>query len=221
MTTHSSDVLGAYLIGALDDNEQQSAQNLVAENSPHVQAAISAWARILAALPFSLEPIAPPADLKKRLLDAISAEAAPASPQHEHAERAVAGKPAVESAHGVQVWKNWKRPAGPSDFFLQRGSEGEWEATAAPGVEVKKLFVDQKRGYATMVVRMAAGAAYPGHRHAGFEECYVLQGDLHVGDIVLHAGDYQRAEGGSIHGVQKTEQGCLLFIVSSLDDELL
>lgn len=220
MTTDQSDLLGAYLIGALDDKEQQPAQKLVAGNSPQVRAAISNWTRILTALPFSLGPVAPPADLKNRLLNAIGGEAAQAS--HEHQQTPVAGQSSAENAHDLQVWKNWKHPAaGPSDFFLQRSSEGEWEPTAAPGVEVKKLFVDEKRKYATMLVRMAAGTAYPGHRHAGFEECYVLQGDLHVGNIVMHSGDYQRAEGGSIHGVQKTEHGCLLFIVSSLEDELL
>ncbi|KAA0227269.1 hypothetical protein EDS67_16735 [candidate division KSB1 bacterium] len=221
MTTDYSDLLGAYLIGALDNDEQQPAKKHVAENSPLVRAVISNWTRILMALPCSLEPAAPPAGLKKRLLDAIRDEASQASLQHEHAEAPVTGKSAAENTRDVQIWKNWKRPAGPVDFFLQRGSEGEWETTAVPGVEVKKLFVDQKRSYATMLVRMAAGTAYPGHRHAGFEECYVLQGDLHVGDNVLHAGDYQRAEGGSIHGVQKTVHGCQLFIVSSLEDELL
>lgn len=221
MITDNNDLLGAYLIGALDDKEQQPAKKLVTENSPLVRAAISNWSRILTALPFSLEPVAPPADSKKRLLYAIDDEAAQVSRQHQQAEAPVAGKSAAENAGDVQVWKNWKRPSGPADFFLQRGSEGEWEPTAALGVEVKKLFVDEKRKYATMLVRMAVGTAYPGHRHAGFEECYVLQGDLHVGDIVLHPGDYQRAEGGSIHGVQKTKHGCLLLIVSSLEDELL
>jgi len=37
----------------------------------------------------------------------------------------------------------------------------------------------------------------------------------------MHAGDYQRVEVGSEHPVQSTENGCLLFIVSSLHDELL
>lgn len=218
MTTDKSELLGALLIGALDDNEQQSAKKLVAEDSPPVRAAISDWARVLTALPFSLELVAPPAALRERVLATIANEALgqakPVSGPEVH-------KPSAPGQHDVQVWKNWRRPAGPVDFYLQRENEGDWEATAVPGVEVKKLFVDQQRRYTTMLVRMAAGTAYPGHRHAGFEECYVLLGDLHVGDNVLHAGDYQRAEGGSIHGVQSTARGCLLFIVSSLEDELL
>jgi hypothetical protein len=49
----------------------------------------------------------------------------------------------------------------------------------------------------------------------------VLEGDLHVGDMVLHAGDYQCAITDSLHDVQHTEGGCVLFIVSSLRDEII
>jgi len=37
----------------------------------------------------------------------------------------------------------------------------------------------------------------------------------------MRAGDYQRMERGATHLVQSTQAGCLLFIVSSLQDELL
>jgi anti-sigma factor ChrR (cupin superfamily) len=77
-----------------------------------------------------------------------------------------------------------------------------------------------------MLVRMEAGTSYPAHRHAGFEECFVLAGDLEIegepGEAALEmrAGDYQRMEGGSRHARQSTRAGCLLFITSSREDEL-
>jgi anti-sigma factor ChrR (cupin superfamily) len=71
-----------------------------------------------------------------------------------------------------------------------------------------------------MLVRMDPGSSYPGHLHAGVEECFVLEGELRVGEEVLRRGDYQRADEGSEHGIQWTEKGCLLLIVSSQDDEL-
>ena len=70
-----------------------------------------------------------------------------------------------------------------------------------------------------MLVKMAAGARYPRHRHAAVEECYVIEGDLHVSGTVLLAGDYQRADMDSFHGVQWTENGCTAFIISSLQNE--
>jgi anti-sigma factor ChrR (cupin superfamily) len=102
-----------------------------------------------------------------------------------------------------------------------RAGEGEWEPTAAPGVKARTLHVDPARRYVTMLIRMEPGASYPGHRHADIEECYVLEGDLRVGGERLGAGDYQRADARSCHGVQSTEKGCLLLIVSSQEDEIV
>ncbi|HVR73044.1 MAG TPA: cupin domain-containing protein [Planctomycetota bacterium] len=108
-----------------------------------------------------------------------------------------------------------------SQITLRRAGEGDWEPTAAPGVSVKPLHVDSARRYVTMLVRMEPGSAYPDHLHAGAEECYVLQGDLRVGDETLRAGDYQHAPAGSEHEIQSTREGCLLLIVSSQDDKLV
>ena len=84
------------------------------------------------------------------------------------------------------------------------------------------LMFDAARRTATMLVRMLPGTQYPSHRHAEAEECLVLEGDLHVGaDLVMHAGDFQRAAKGSVHVPQFTVDGCLLLITSSLEDELL
>lgn len=161
------------------------------------------WSRLMRALPYTSELHAPPPELKQKVLAAV--------------RDAEAGAQAAT----VQLWKNWSAPQVEGDLIIQRKQEGQWEETGVTGVEVKRLFVDQNRNYVTMLVRMRPGSSYPGHRHGGFEECYVLQGDLSVGDTVLRAGDYQRAAGGSIHGEQSTRNGCVLFIVSSQQDELL
>jgi predicted ChrR family anti-sigma factor len=147
----------------------------------------------------STPPVAPPAELKRRLLSQIGLE--------------------KERAAKTQVWRTWKSTPA-SSLITVRSDEGEWQTTASPGVSVKPLWVDSERNYVTMLVRMAAGSSYPGHLHAGVEECLVLQGDLQVAGQELHSGDYQRAELGSEHGVQATRDGCLLLIVSSQHDSL-
>lgn len=173
---------------------------LTEEHAP--EASLTDWPRMLRALPYTSEVQAPPPELKQKVLAAVrDLETGAAAP--------------------VQLWKNWSAPQTEGDLIIQRKQEGQWEETGVTGVEVKRLFVDQSRNYVTMLVRMHPGSSYPGHRHGGFEECYVLQGDLSVGDTVLRAGDYQRAAGGSIHGEQSTQNGCVLFIVSSQYDELL
>lgn len=130
----------------------------------------------------------------------------------------------VSSDAGIQVWRRWAEDGSDivDGFALVRSTTASWEPTGIEGVDVKQLFVDRVNDRATMLVRMAPGTVYPGHRHAAFEECFVVQGDLRIGDDVeMNAGDYQRAEKGSVHPAQSTRGGCLLLIVSSFSDELI
>ena len=133
----------------------------------------------------------------------------------------VKSEPAADARVPAQVWKRWQ-PDALADFALVRGDESSFEPTDIAGIRVRRLFVDEEADRITMLVRMDAGTSYPAHRHAGVEECYVLQGDLWIGaELELHAGDYQRMELGSRHVVQSTRKGCLLLIASSQHDELL
>jgi anti-sigma factor ChrR (cupin superfamily) len=153
-------------------------------------------------LAYDAPPAAPPAGLRERVLAACTNAARP---------DAVA-----------RVWRDWTPlPAAARDgIAIVRADEGVWESVL-PGVAVKRLSLDSEHRTATMLVRMLAGGEYPRHRHATAEECLVLEGDLRIGDrIVMHAGDFQRAEAGSDHLRQWTESGCLLLVTSSLDDDL-
>jgi quercetin dioxygenase-like cupin family protein len=122
-----------------------------------------------------------------------------------------------------QVWKGWADTSGVdrAGFLFLASAEGGFEPTGFEGIEARRLFVDHDNDRVTMLVRMQAGSRYPGHVHAAAEECYVLAGELHVGDRRMHAGDYQRAEAGSQHPVQSTDHGCVLLLISSLHDELV
>lgn len=147
-------------------------------------------------------PIEPPAALRAKVLQRVRDEAA-ASPDA-----------------GMQVWKRWSGN-DPARLHTVPLGEGAWEPTAVAGVDVRRLYVDVARDEVTMMVRMAAGTAYPPHRHRGPEQCLVLSGDLRVGDRMLSEGDFQYAPAETLHGVQSTESGCTLLIISSMHDELL
>ncbi len=163
---------------------------------------------------------------------ATGADRAEVSPAPDRAERPDAfgasapgaASPSADSAPAPktpQVWKQWDSTSAGGALFTLRSDATPWEPTGIEGIEIRRLFVDRQRNQTTMLIRMAAGRSYPRHVHGGAEECLVLEGDLRVGDNVLHAGDYQRAPEGSLHGVQATDGGCVLLIVSSLTDELV
>ncbi len=124
---------------------------------------------------------------------------------------------------GPQVWKEWRAtPASLEGPSVVPEDAQAFEPTGFPGVLVRRLAVDETADRVTMLIRMEPGTSYPAHRHAGAEECFVLQGDLEIGtEIEMRAGDFQRMEHGSCHAVQSTRGGCLLLITSSRHDELL
>ncbi len=221
-----------FLLGLLEPPEEKQFLAHLASGCAECNKTVAAMSRVMRALPFALESqIAvanPPATLKDRLLRSIKTADSQFPPTEISAAiagsiRQAAGK---EKTVGPQVWKTWKnkpdsgKAALPGLFTLSAG-EGAWEEVGISGIKVKRLFVDPERDSVTMLVRMPAGAAYPRHRHAGPEQCYVIEGDLRVDNLAFFAGDYQCAEPNSFHGVQYTEQGCLLLIVSSLHDELV
>lgn len=175
----------------------------VLETDPLLRAEFAEFTRAIEGLASAVAPIDPPAGVRERLLERIESDTRPA--------------PTVNP----QVWRQWASNRENRDLLIVRGNDGAWEETGVAGVRVRRLLVDESRNQFTALVRMAAGTSYPRHVHNGPEECLVLEGDIRMGDAVLHAGDYQYAPPDTLHGVQSTERGCLLLITSSLSDELV
>ncbi len=113
-----------------------------------------------------------------------------------------------------------ERKSPPAPIAVVAGDQGAWLQTPFEGVEMRVLHLDESSGRMTQLMRMAPGASFPRHRHTGLEECYVIQGDMRSGDVILRAGDYQRAEQGSIHGIS-SRGGCVMLVVGNAFDELL
>jgi len=100
-----------------------------------------------------------------------------------------------------------------------RWAEPEWEE-AAPGISCKLLATDTEKDRVSMLVRLAPGAAYPAHRHAGVEELHLLHGELMVDDKKLYPGDYIRAEAGSADSRVWSETGCTCVLLTSTKDAI-
>ena len=98
-------------------------------------------------------------------------------------------------------------------------SEPDWEEVA-PGIECKLLATDAERHRVSMLVRLAPGASYPAHTHAGTEELHLLDGELWIDERKLMPGDYSHGEPGGADERIFSETGCTCLLITSTDDVL-
>jgi len=98
-------------------------------------------------------------------------------------------------------------------------SEPEWEQ-AAPGIECKLLATDAERHRVSMLVRLAPGASYPAHTHAGVEELHLLDGELWINERKLVPGDYNYGAPGMTDERVWSETGCTCVLITSTKDTL-
>jgi anti-sigma factor ChrR (cupin superfamily) len=106
--------------------------------------------------------------------------------------------------------------AALSGTLTRRAGTGIW-TEMSPGVTYTILFDDPVTKRRSMLVRALPGATYESHFHdEGHEECFILEGDLVMGDLKLLAGDFHLAAKGSSHPPATTVSGCLLHISTAL-----
>jgi anti-sigma factor ChrR (cupin superfamily) len=191
-----------YALGTLSPQESFEFERHLNEGCAECARELSVAHDTAAQLAYAADASAPRPELLRELLSRVGV-----SPAREYGEE-------------IQVWRSWQPSETEEGMNIVRGGEGGW-TEVMPGVRAKQLYVDPMRQSVTMLVRMEPGTSYPAHRHGGPEQCFVIEGDIHVGDAVLRGGDFQCVDTDSIHGVQSTEGGCLLLIVSSQKDELL
>lgn len=98
-------------------------------------------------------------------------------------------------------------------------SEPDWEEVA-PGIECKLLATDMERQRVSMLVRLAPGASYPAHTHAGTEELHLLDGELWIDERKLLPGDYNYGAPGAGDDRVWSETGCTCVLITSTADIL-
>ena len=109
-----------------------------------------------------------------------------------------------------------KDPAPPP---APQWREPDWEQVA-PGIECKLLTTDGERHRISMLVRLAPGARYPAHTHAGVEELHLLDGELWIDERKLLPGDYNYGPPGASDQRVWSETGCTCVLITSTRDIL-
>jgi ChrR-like protein with cupin domain len=107
----------------------------------------------------------------------------------------------------------------PLDRPPQPWAEPDWEQVA-PGIECKLLATDEERHRVSMLVRLAPGASYPPHTHAGVEELHLLDGELWIDERKLAPGDYNYGAPGAGDDRVWSETGCTCILITSTRDVL-
>lgn len=99
----------------------------------------------------------------------------------------------------------------PPETRTMRADGGRW-SLRSEGVWIRLFDADKDTGINTYMLRCAAGAEIPHHRHPRDEHIFVLEGSISLGDLLLKAGDYHIAKQGSAHPVAKTAEGCVVLV---------
>lgn len=218
----------AYALGILPPEDRAVFEKRVALSKNGLGAATKRFQTVVEQIGFGVQTIEPPVALRERVLAHIGFEAQ----QEAHTFQSMAdhlafaapplAPPAALRNRLLDQVRNESRPSPPltKPLTFVKASEGEW-IEMAPGVMAKVLYFDPVSRRATALVRMAPGSVYAPHRHAEPEELYVLEGGCFCGGQELGMGDYHRAEAGTEHHDTSSDEGCLLLIISSPQNEML
>lgn len=182
-------------VGAIDGEDAREFYQLKDE-ADCLQREMAAFGNTMALMAqVTAAPIMPPMNLKSRVMERVRTKNSAPAPQ--------TNRPSVQEGFR---------------FLRQPAMTTDWLPLPIPGASVKLLSLDQERGYAMVLGKLAPGARYPKHRHVFGEEVFMLSGDLHIGEEVLQAGDFHHAAAGTVHEENYSVTGCTILAVLSTAD---
>ncbi len=188
----------AFVTGGLDEKEAKQFAEFLMNTDADRRKDFSKLVWTAGHLPSMNSQVEPPNSVKQSLMERIRSEK---------------DKPTVDT-------KTTIKSKEPLTFVY--ANEGEWfPHPLTAQIKVKLLSIEPKRGYATILIEVPPGVRYPEHHHHGAEECYVLEGDLHVAGKVLGPGDFHHADADSDHGELYTINGGRALLVVAIEDILM
>jgi anti-sigma factor ChrR (cupin superfamily) len=134
-----------------------------------------------------------------------------------HGHAASAQEPLLASAGGATLYL---RDNGdqPSPAGTSRERQAQWEQFA-PGIRRRLLW--QAGNACAYLARAQLGAAVPAHSHRNDEGCFMIEGELFTGDILIREGELQLAPVGLKHGLVQAATVCLVYLRGDAELDIL
>ena len=136
------------------------------------------------------------------------------------AQAAAASEPAPSAHLKARLMARVREATEPAGFTFDWASDDRWMPHPVPGIKMRVLALNKKRGYATLLLEVAPGTRFPSHHHGGAEECYVVSGSLFTCGRKLGPGDFVHADEDTDHGELWTEEGCSVILVVPPEEHL-
>ncbi|MEM8675173.1 MAG: cupin domain-containing protein [Cyanobacteria bacterium P01_G01_bin.67] len=108
------------------------------------------------------------------------------------------------------------------DELTRKSQTLTWQALAGGTADAQMAILEVDRAHQKLAFYVKAnhGGHFPLHAHDSGETVLVLAGDFVVDDLTHTVGDRIDSVGDTTHQPE-TINGCLLFCISSLNDEIL
>jgi quercetin dioxygenase-like cupin family protein len=103
------------------------------------------------------------------------------------------------------------RDAAPVGTSTLRAHASEWTPLNEL-VQIRVLRRDEARNDQTILIRLQPGAVIDAHPHTQEEECYVIEGEIEIGDHCVRQGDMHVARPGATHQRLLSRTGALLLV---------
>lgn len=119
----------------------------------------------------------------------------------------------VPSARMLANIKRRVSSPAPAGTFTVKPRQSEWEAFDR-GIDRQRLVEHAADGTETVLYRLQPAATFAAHGHSEQETCWVIQGEILVGDHLVQAGEMHVAEAGCDHPEITARTEALLLIRS-------
>jgi cupin domain len=198
VTSRALELIPEYVLGHLSDEERAEVERELAR-SPELRAELAAAIEAYSALADGVPTIAPPAALKKRLLESISA------PEERFAPFASKVAEYFDLAFD-RVRELMRQISDPAT---------EWNPGPLPGILIMDFDGGPRAAAADCgFVKLPPGLHFPWHRHIGLEINYVMRGRIRDWDGTIYGpGEAIEKQAGSEHEFWVLDEEVLLAVV--------